>query len=161
MPDAGPDVVVVDVTVPEAEADVVSEDATEEDVVDEDVLPPIDVSPPVDVANDCPDAGSTLVYVITYQNALMSFYPPTGTFKRIGTITCPTVPANTPYSMAVDRLGIAYVVFSDGELFRVSTADASGQATSFATTHPNFTPNVRDGLLQQRGRRRGDAVRRR
>src|SRR5271166_5669678 len=64
--DAGPDVVHRDA----------GRDVTEEDVVDEDVLPPIDVSAPVDVLNDCPDAASTLVYVISSDNNLYSFYPP-------------------------------------------------------------------------------------
>jgi len=95
-----------------------------------------DVSPPLDVQQEpfveCPDAGSTLVYLITTQNVLMSFYPPTGGFTTIGTIQCPTYPQDSPFSMAVDRRGIAYVMFTSGQLFQVNTADASCQATAFS-----------------------------
>jgi len=133
--DAGPDVAHHDA----------SRDATEEDVVDEDVLPPIDVSAPVDVQSDCPDAASTLVYVISSDNSLYSFYPPSASFTKIGTIACPVVNVgDEPFSMAVDRTGIAYVVFSNqttlglgGELFRVSTATAACESTSYV---PNQNP---------------------
>ncbi len=40
--------------------------------------------------------------------------------------------------MAVDRQGTAYVVFFDGSLFKVSTADASCQATTFQTGQGGF-----------------------
>ena len=102
----------------------------------EDALPPIDVTrAPPDAPNPCPDAGSTLIYVITEQNTLMSFYPPTGTFTAIGNIDCPVtitpLGVPTPFSMAVNESGIAYVVFNDGEVFRVSTANASCRPTGF------------------------------
>jgi hypothetical protein len=111
----------------------------EEDAEELDALPPIDVSPPVDVASDCPDAASTLIYVISATNNLYSFYPPAGTFTLIGTVACPVVnPGDEPFSMAVDRTGIAYTVFFNpqsallgGELFRVSTATASCEATPY------------------------------
>jgi hypothetical protein len=120
--DAAADVVHRDAHAPEAEAD----------APDEDVLP-------VDVASDCPDAASTLIYVISSSNNLYSFYPPAGAFTLIGTIACPVVnPGDEPFSMAVDRTGIAYTVFSNptnplfgGELFRVSTATASCQPTTY------------------------------
>ncbi len=108
-----------------------------EDAGEEDALSPIDVTPPPPEApNPCPDGGPTLVYVITEQNTLMSFDPPTGTFTRIGTLACPS--ASLPFSMAVDREGIAYVVFYDGELFRVSTATASCEPTGFVMEQAGF-----------------------
>jgi hypothetical protein len=118
LPDAlAPD---VDASVADAGAD-----AIEEDVSEEDALPPIDVSRPTPI-NDCPDAGSTVVYLIAEDGMLMSFYPPTGGFTTIERILCPALPGETPFSMAVDRTGVAYIVFSDtahsfGELFRIST----------------------------------------
>jgi hypothetical protein len=100
-------------------------------------LPGIEVTPtPV---NDCPDPTQTLVYAISESNALYSVYPPTFTLTKIGTIDCPAERGATPFSMAVDRQGIADVVFDDGELFRVSTATASCEAVS-------YTPN-QDGFL--------------
>jgi hypothetical protein len=83
------------------------------------------------VTGNCPDAGSTLIYVITQQNELFSFYPPTLAFGRIGTIACPVTDGATPYSMAVDRRGIAYSVFTDGQLFRIDTANAACSATAY------------------------------
>jgi len=105
----------------------------------EDVVPPIDVVPPPDVfKNDCPDADATLVYVITEQYELFSFFPPDGSFKKIGNIACPAPAGTTPFSMAVDRKGVAYVVFNDGNLFRVSTATAACIGTSFVPNQANF-----------------------
>lgn len=105
--DAGPDVT----------------DATEEpDVVD----------PFPDAANvDCQDAGITYIYLITSENELLRFYPPDLSLTTIGTIDCPTLSGGQPFSMAVDRQGVAYVLFNTGELFRVSTLTASCKPTSF------------------------------
>jgi hypothetical protein len=112
-----------------------------------DALPPIDVSVPVHPINDCPDAGATLVYVVTKQEQLLSFYPPTAQFRAIGPLSCPTnSPGQTPFSMAVDRTGIAYVVYSDGELFRVSTANARCQTTSFRSGQLGFAPTFGMGF---------------
>jgi hypothetical protein len=66
----------------------------------------------------------------------MSFYPPTGTFNTIGTIQCPD--PRTPFSMAVSRSGIAYVVFRSGNLYRVSTKTAACQPTPFVTGNGGF-----------------------
>jgi hypothetical protein len=107
------------------------------DVTIEDALPPIDATPLPDVRrDDCPDADATLVYVIGEDNALYSFYPPTLAFKRIGTIACPG--SGTPFSMAVDRKGKAYVVFTDGRLYQVSTATAACIVTPFVPNQRGF-----------------------
>jgi len=72
------------------------------------------VTVPHDAFNNCPDAGATFVYVVTEEFELMSFYPPTGAFTAIGTLDCPVATNGsgspfTPFSMAVDKSGIAYV----------------------------------------------------
>ncbi len=118
-------------------------DATEDVAEVRDALPLIDVSKPVDAFNNCPDAGATLVYVVSQEQELLSFYPPTAEFKSIGPLRCPVSnPSELPFSMAVDHTGIAYVLYSDQkaatELFRVSTATASCRATTFATSQPGF-----------------------
>jgi hypothetical protein len=70
---------------------------------------------------------------------------PGAAFKRIGHINCPTTPVPvgsslpTPFSMAVDHKGTAFVVFSDGELFRVSTVTAQCAATSYVPI-PDMKP---------------------
>jgi hypothetical protein len=85
----------------------------------------------------CPDAGSTLVYLLSEDNTLWSFYPPTLGLMPIGTLDCNDSPSS-PYSMAVDRRGIAYSVFTDGRLFRVDTASAACLPTSFAPGQDQF-----------------------
>jgi hypothetical protein len=101
-------------------------------------LPPVRVVPvPEGTTGACVDAGTTRIYVVTQQNSLLSFYPPAATFAPIGRLSCPvTINADaTPYSMAVDRAGTAYVLYRDvsdnAELFRVSTVTASCVATGF------------------------------
>jgi hypothetical protein len=105
-----------------------------------DALPMIDVAMHPDVnRNDCPDAGATLIYLITEQFNLYSFYPPTLEFREIGAINCPAMdPTTTPFSMAVDRKGIARIVYNDGSLYRVSTATAACQPTLFVTDQSGF-----------------------
>jgi len=132
--DTGADVADVTVDVPEEpDASVEADAAQEPEAIEE------DVAPFPDGPNICPDAGSTLVYLITQQNVLMSFDPPTLSFRMIGTINCPDPLGGTPFSMAVSRSGVAYVVFTSGNLFRVSTLTAACVATAFvpgATAFP-------------------------
>ncbi len=110
-----------------------------DDAIDEDALPLIDVRPPRDVdRTDCPDADSTLVYLVTTNNELLSFYPPTAAFRRIGVIACPAPSGTTPFSMAVDRKGVAYVLFNDGHLYRVSTSTAACVGTNFQVDQHGF-----------------------
>jgi hypothetical protein len=106
-----------------------------------DALPGIDVQrdaprpPPV----GCVDAGDTQIYLITSENGLLSFYPPTGVFTTIGNIACPSAPGTTPFSMGVARSGTAFTVFTDGRLYRVSTATAACTSTPFAVGQSGFT----------------------
>jgi hypothetical protein len=112
-------------------------DVTVDPVDDE--IPPIDATmPDVVRPNDCPDGAATLVYVITEQNELYSFDPASLTFTLIGGLACPSNGA-TPWSMAVDRTGIAYSVFTDGNVFRVDTATAACVATPFVPGQLGFT----------------------
>src|SRR5262249_18576882 len=108
-PDAEPDRVVHDATHDrdagfDGDADADAEAEAEADA-------PRDVQfRDVPVLDICPDAGSTLIYVLTATNDLYSFYPPTLGFTRIGTLACGSS-GSSPFSMAVDRRGIAYSVF--------------------------------------------------
>jgi hypothetical protein len=122
------------------------------DVVAEDALPPIDAfKNDVAVINPCPDAAATLIYVIGSSSELYSFDPAAGTFTPIGPIDCPGS-IGSPFSMAVDREGTAYVVFSNGGLFRVSTKTAACTPTAYdakangnITFGMGFVANVGDG----------------
>ena len=106
---------------------------------EEDALPPIDNSVgDVHVFSECPDASATLVYLITEQNDLLSFYPPTLAFRLVGKVSCPGT-SSVPFSMAVDRHGVAYSSFGDGQLFQVSTGNAACKATPFVPDQRGFS----------------------
>lgn len=108
--------------------------------VEEDALPPIDARPPIDAPNrtDCPDAAATLVYLISADFQLYSYDPSLNSPKLIGNIACPADQGATPFSMAVDRKGVAYIHFTDGKIYRVSTATAACVATAFVPGQQGF-----------------------
>ena len=93
-------------------------------------------------APGCTDAAK-LVYVVSDQMDLYSFQPDTLIFTKVGTLNCPGAGTAVPNSMAVDRSGAAWVNYSDGSLFKVSTADASCTATKFSPGQHGF---VRFGM---------------
>lgn len=100
------------------------------------------------VASDCA-AGAELIYVVSANNEFLSFDPrnvasPGGPFTMIGNLSCttqsppyPGYDAN-PFSMSVDRDARAWVLYSTGEIFHVSTRDASCQSTTFARGQQGF-----------------------
>jgi len=103
----------------------------------EDASAPTDATPPLDVIEKpdvsvvgCPDASTEFVYVVSNDDVLWTFDPPTATFTAIGTLSCPAA-SGAPFSMAVARDGTAYVEYDDGELFSVSTQTAACKPTSF------------------------------
>lgn len=86
------------------------------------------------VTDDC-EASAKLVYVLSTNYTLYSFdptIPGTAAYKPVGPLSCPA--AGGPQSMAVDRSGTAFVFYDSGEMFRVSTLDASCTATPYV--HP-------------------------
>lgn len=86
--------------------------------------------------SNCSEAAK-LIYVLSTDNDLYSFNPPQKAFKKIGQLGCKT--SMLPNSMAVDRNAVAYVNYvesdplfggdSAGAVFKVSTVDASCEAT--------------------------------
>lgn len=100
----------------------------------------------------CEDPDTLLVYVITEAQHLYRFDPLTGAFTFVGTVECGAPPDVTPYSMAVSRTGVAYVLFTDGEIFRVEISDATCEPTDFEvgqqgfdTFGMGFSSNLDDG----------------
>ncbi len=83
----------------------------------------------------CSEAAK-LVYVVSDGAELYSFEPASLKFTLKGTLKCPGIA--TPNSMAIDRSGTAWVNYSDGSLFKVSTKDASCSATPFAPGQSGF-----------------------
>lgn len=83
-------------------------------------------------------AEARLVYVVSQEDDLYSFTPNTMTFTKVGRLKCPTSGLATPNSMAIDRSGTAWINYTDGSLFKVSTKDASCAATGFEPGQGGF-----------------------
>ena len=117
-------------------------DAGHTERVDGGVDAPADAPPDVGldatIPTDCADAGITYVYLVSASNELYAFYPPDQSIVDRGSIGCEDPSVATPYSMAVDRLGFASVLFSDGNLFRVNLLDATCVGTTFAPDQQGF-----------------------
>ncbi|MGZ3417524.1 MAG: hypothetical protein ACXWUG_08135 [Polyangiales bacterium] len=88
------------------------------------------------VGSDCAEENKQ-IYVVSQENDLYRFAPATLTITKVGTLDCPAGSA-TPFSMAVDRKGTAWVLYSDGSLWKVSTKDASCASTSFVKNQEGF-----------------------
>jgi hypothetical protein len=78
------------------------------------------------------------IYLVTKENDLYRFAPESLALTRVGRLDCASGLA-TPFSMAVDRVGTAWVLFSDGHLFKVSTTDARCTPTAFEPGQQGFT----------------------
>jgi hypothetical protein len=95
-------------------------------------------------SDGCAD-DARLVYVLGSDRQLLSFDPPTLALTQVGIVTCPVnggpaVPTPTPFSMAIDRSGFAWVLYNDGSLFHMdvkhpeacaATAYKTAQLTGF------------------------------
>ena len=98
------------------------------------------------VAGNCGDPAcppeTMYVYVVDDSYRLLSFNPAAAgdPFRLIGNLDCPAGPSwpdwsggnpATPFSMSVDRSGRAWVLYTSGEIFWVSTSDASCQKSPY------------------------------
>jgi hypothetical protein len=79
---------------------------------------------------DCSEAAK-LIYIIGQGNNLYSFNPPTLEVKSIGVLNCPQTNGATPFSMAVDRTGFAWILFNDGRIYHVDVTNATCGATNY------------------------------
>lgn len=78
----------------------------------------------------CGDVGR-VIFVVSNENMLLSFDPKTLAFSKIGALKCPVGFGDSPFSMAVDRTGMAFVLFQSGNIYKVSTTDASCSASGY------------------------------
>ena len=81
----------------------------------------------------CADDGVKLIYLVDEDGDFLSFDPRVlghgDPFHVIGKLDCGR--AGTPFSMSVDRHGIAWVLYSGGRVFRVSIDDAKCTSTGY------------------------------
>jgi len=94
---------------------------------------------PPDAPVSCVEQGITFIYLIGSDNELLRFDPATLKTTSIGLIDCPNDNFASPFSMGVDRQGTAFVLFNDGNLYRVSTKTAECEATDFIPGQQGFT----------------------
>jgi hypothetical protein len=84
-------------------------------------------------AGDCPQ-GTELVYTIDqFNNRLSQFDPMTKAFNDLGSLSCPTMLGATPFSMSVDRNGVAWVLYNSGELMHVTIQGLACTRTTWAS----------------------------
>ena len=100
--------------------------------------------------DDCSDRAE-LVYVVDDEDNLYSFDPPKlhagqDPFTLIGEMNCPASRSwsdwgggrGTPFSMSVSRDATAWVLYTSGEIFHVSTENASCTETNFDRGQQGF-----------------------
>ncbi len=97
--------------------------------------------------DDCAEA-TQVIYVVDRDRNFLSFDPrhDANTFHLIGQLNCPAgapypvlfEPQASPFSMSVDRTGRAWVLYTSGEIFLVSTTDASCTPSGFVKGSQGF-----------------------
>ncbi len=85
--------------------------------------------------SDCDDAPRSGIYVLEASGVLWRFDPDILVFTRIGLLNCPGVAAGSYHSMAVDRIGTAWInavpTPGQGQLFRADIRTALCSSTTF------------------------------
>lgn len=89
--------------------------------------------------DSCAATGTNLIYVVDTSYVLHSFDPSqigtgAGPFATIGELDCPGAGfLDTPFSMSVDREGVAWILYSNGTLFNASIENAACSASGVAS----------------------------
>lgn len=85
------------------------------------------------------------IYAVDSNDQFFRFEPDTLMFHQIGTgpLVCPGATDDAgvthPFSMAIDHDAIAWVLYNDGDLYKVSTLDGSCEATAYVKGQMGFT----------------------
>lgn len=83
----------------------------------------------------CSDEAK-LIYTVDQDRRVAQFDPQTKSFTTLGTLACPAAGGATPFSMGVDRDAFAWVLYNNGELFKVETKN------NLACTKAAWVPNT-------------------
>jgi len=78
-----------------------------------------------------------LIHVVTEERGFYRFKPDTATLELVGLLTCEKSGA-MPTSMAIDRSGTAWVLYSDETLWKVDIRDASCKPTNYVSGQASF-----------------------
>lgn len=84
----------------------------------------------------CTEAGQ-FIYTVDGDGRFARFDPRTVSYFDIAPLRCPS--GSSPFSMNVDQSAIAWVLFADGNIFKVDTADGSCTASGYAPGQQGFT----------------------
>ncbi|MFT3691969.1 MAG: hypothetical protein QM831_02425 [Kofleriaceae bacterium] len=101
----------------------------------------------------CADDNTKLIYIVSTSNDFLGFDPrklATGDpIKRIGKLTCE--PYGSPFSMTIDRSGVAWVEYDDGQVFNVNltTAECKKPARMYGPNGVFTMAFVADGDKEQ------------
>lgn len=94
---------------------------------DQDNLPDCPLGSASVVDGGAPDGGGQdcseqvkLIHVVDENRQFSTFNPQTLEFTDLGLLDCPAESGATPFAMTLDRKGVAWVVYSSGELFWVN-----------------------------------------
>lgn len=87
---------------------------------------PLDSGPPEADANR---VAAAFIFVVDAKDNLRRYHPLTNRFSLVGRLGCRD--SGTPFSMAVQRSGRAWVLYSSGNIFWVDTSDASCKPSSY------------------------------
>lgn len=89
-------------------------------------------------SGECTDDNKQ-IYVVTSASELYRFAPDTLTFTKVRDIDCGSL-NSSPFSMAVDRFGMAWVLYGDGRLYQVGAQNRNVpcRETKFAPDQANF-----------------------
>lgn len=85
----------------------------------------------------CSDGARGYIYLLDEGGFLLRYKPDETKFEALGRPACAT--ASKPFSMSVDRSAAAWILFQDGQIFRVDTTTLDCQATGFAPGQAGLT----------------------
>ncbi len=86
----------------------------------------------------CDDATKGSIYVLGQDKQFARFEPQTLAFNVMGVLSCPGEDFASTFSMSVDRQGIAWVLFQDGNVFHVDTKTLACSPSGFAPCQSSF-----------------------
>ena len=90
------------------------------------------------MGSGCADSTKK-VYVLAKTQELYGFEPASLALTKVGVVNCPQNGGSaTPFSMAVDRSGKAWVLYNDGALYNVDTTTAACSATSYVPNQQGY-----------------------
>lgn len=87
----------------------------------------------------CDEATKGSIYILGQDKQFARFEPITQALTVLGTLSCPGQDTfSTTFSMSVDRKGVAWVLFADGQIYHVDTKTVACTASGFTACQSGF-----------------------